>query len=103
MFGTDAYRNFINCIHNSSKILERIGVFCQDLEEHPFKNAFNGEVCDVFLNGKFLVKCSGGVVIVHDYQSSLKLCPGMVMRISNGICKRYFQRNVYGFFDLEAQ
>jgi len=68
-----------------------------------FKSAANGEVCDVFLNGEFLAKCSGGVLIVHEYQSTIKMHSGMVMRIPNDMHKRYFQRNVYGFFDLESR
>ena len=90
-------------IEGTRIVVDRVGIFYLDLEDHSFKTAVNGEVCDVFLNGKFLVKCSGGVVIVHEYQSTIEMHPGMVMRIPNDMHKRYFQRNIYGFFDLEAK
>ena len=57
-----------------------------------------GAVLDVFPNNKFLVRCSGGVLIIHNYEG---ITPniGDVFDITDSPFKN-FKRNVYGFFDI---
>jgi hypothetical protein len=55
-------------------------------------------VVDVFPNNKFLVRCSGGVLIIHSYD-------GMTPNIADSFDItaspfKNFVRNTYGFFDV---
>jgi methionyl-tRNA formyltransferase len=77
----------------------RSAIFYTDLEMHKFKDKAYGEICDVFPNGKFLVRCNGGVLIVHDFESSnLVLSVGQVFESGEEKVRR-FPRNKHGFFD----
>ncbi|MBW3041845.1 methionyl-tRNA formyltransferase [Prochlorococcus marinus] len=78
-------------------------IFYTDLESHSFINAKNGEICDVFPNDKFLVKCQGGVLIVHDYEtiSDMRniIKKGKNMDSPEKDIKR-FKLNKYGNYDI---
>lgn len=76
----------------------RAGIFYTDVESHPFRSKSNGTICDIFPNGKFLVRCNGGVIVVHEYKSlSIKLRVESVF--DSPIKKKIFPRNKYGNFD----
>lgn len=77
----------------------RASVFYTDLETHQFKDKAYGEVCDVFPNGKFLVRCNGGVLLVHEHESDVApLVRGQILE-SPQEKLRTFPRNRHGFFD----
>lgn len=77
----------------------RCGIFYTDLEAHQFKSHAYGEICDVFPNGKFLVRCNGGVLLVHEFEGAgVALKAGDVF-VSPAEQVRRFPRNVHGFFD----
>jgi methionyl-tRNA formyltransferase len=77
----------------------RASVFYTDIESHQFKDEPYGEVCDVFPNGKFLVRCNGGVLLVHDFDAGGQvLMPGQLLESPLDQI-RTFPRNRYGFFD----
>ena len=57
-----------------------------------------GEILAIFPSQKFLIKCSGGVIIVHE-SSPIKLRIGSVLDQKETPFKN-FKRNEYGFFDL---
>jgi UDP-4-amino-4-deoxy-L-arabinose formyltransferase/UDP-glucuronic acid dehydrogenase (UDP-4-keto-hexauronic acid decarboxylating) len=77
----------------------RVSLFYTDLETHQFKNKLYGEICDVFPNGKFLVRCNGGVLLVHEFDSAAKVpAPGQMLESPAGQL-RAFPRNRHGFFD----
>lgn len=85
--------------HGSDEFqIHRAAIFYTDLENHPFVNAEYGEVVDIFPNGKFLVRCSGGVLIVHEF-SKVELRIGDILTVQNSPFGR-FSRNAYGFFDI---
>lgn len=78
----------------------RVGIFYTDLEDHQFRNAAIGLVCDVMPNGKFLVRCSGGVLIVHEYDAGMnRLAVGNYLNNLPNSPKQ-FLRNSHGYFDL---
>jgi UDP-4-amino-4-deoxy-L-arabinose formyltransferase/UDP-glucuronic acid dehydrogenase (UDP-4-keto-hexauronic acid decarboxylating) len=79
-------------------IIFRGSIFYTDVEKHPFINSTFGEILDVFPNNKFLVRCSGGVMIIHDYKGD-KPVSGEVFDVSEGALKK-FERNDFGFFDV---
>lgn len=76
----------------------RASIFYVDLEDHYYKDSKIGAVCDVYPNGKFLVKCNGGVIIVHEFESEFEISESLVLK-SEKQCKA-FARNRYGFFDI---
>ena len=75
----------------------RASIFYTDIENHPFSDAKFGEVLEVFPSNKFLVRCSGGVLIVHEYDGT-HVATGKVFETAESPFVR-FKRNVYGFFD----
>ena len=75
----------------------RASVFYTDIEPHPFRDANFGETLDVFPNKKILVRCSGGVLIIHDYEGP-EISVGDVFDTAESPFRR-FTRNSYGFFD----
>jgi methionyl-tRNA formyltransferase len=78
-------------------IFHRASIFYTDIESHPFFSARLGQILEVFPNGKFLVRCSGGVLIVHE-ASGIQLSVGDCLDSVESPFGR-FQRNIYGFFD----
>jgi UDP-4-amino-4-deoxy-L-arabinose formyltransferase/UDP-glucuronic acid dehydrogenase (UDP-4-keto-hexauronic acid decarboxylating) len=76
----------------------RASVFYTDLEHHPFLSANFGEVLEMFPSNKFLVRCSGGVLIVHEHDR-VSLAKGVILSIKESPFIK-FNRNIYGFFDM---
>ena len=71
-----------------------------DLNDFGYAQAKAGTVVAVFENGKFLVKCFGGLLLVTDFQTSVKIRRGMEFHNNEQEIK-YFERNKLGFFDVE--
>lgn len=83
---------------NQEILVYRASIFFTDIEDHPFIESSSGEIVDVFPSNKFLVRCSNGVLIVHEYS-------GQTPQISDFFsCQpspfKRFSRNEYGFFDV---
>ena len=83
--------------HGFETRIFRASVFYTDLETHPFLSSVFGQVLEIFPSGKFLVRCSGGVLLVHE-ASSANFSVGDCFDSVESPFKR-FQRNIYGFFD----
>ena len=77
--------------------IKRASIFYTDLEKHPFRKNINGQILDIFPNNKFLVRCNGGVLLVHEF-SEVKLKVGAILEKKESPFKK-FPRNDYGFFD----
>ena len=64
------------------------------------------EICDVFPNGKFLIKANGGILIVHDFKivdASINIIQaGCILKSPEESIQR-FMPNKNGFFDLEEE
>lgn len=75
----------------------RAGIFYTDVEQHPFLSSKFGEILEVFNNNKFLLRCSGGVLLVHEHSAD-RLKVSDTCEVTESPYKR-FNRNVYGFFD----
>lgn len=84
--------------HNYKVTILRAAIFYEDIEEHFYRNYKIGEVCDVFPNGKFLVRCNGGVIIVHEFESEFQVKRAIVLGSESQT--KVFERNRYGFFDI---
>ena len=77
----------------------RANIFYTDIESHPYIKAKFGQLLEVFLNKKFLVRCSGGVLLVHEYSGNLP--PKNIVFKSKNSPSSKVSRNKYGFFDVE--
>jgi len=84
---------------NKKKItINRASIFYTDIENHPYREKKFGEVCKVFPNNKFLVKCSGGIILIHEFEGK-KLNEGNLLFSEINPFQK-FKRNQYGFFDV---
>ena len=81
--------------------ITRAVIFDFDCVSYGFDAANFGEIVEVFPNGKFLVKCIGGLLLIHDHDGAAAtvLVPGALLH--NGLMtKQNFPVNAYGGFDL---
>lgn len=95
---TKPFSGAFSFLEGKKIVIERGSIFYTDLEKHPFINSKFGEILEVFPNNKFLVRCCGGVLIVHEYKGTSPSF-GKTFEISDNTIKR-FKRNDYGFFDV---
>ncbi|MCB9284849.1 MAG: hypothetical protein H6563_12300 [Lewinellaceae bacterium] len=70
-----------------------------DLNEFGYTTLSTGTVAAVFENGKFLVKCYGGLLLVHAYEAAFAVQRGMKFH-DNNQPRRHFERNSLGYFDM---
>jgi len=73
-----------------------------DLQDFGYEALRAGTVAAVFENGKFLVKCYGGLLLVHQYEAGCPIEAGQCFH-NNGWAHRNFPRNAAGNFDLSGQ
>lgn len=75
-------------------------IFYTDLEDHAYISNHVGQIVKVFENKKFLIKCNGGVLIVHNYKINkynIKTNDRFSVKRKN---PKIFERNIYGFYDV---
>lgn len=70
-----------------------------DYSEFGYADAQAGEVVQVFANGKLLVKCFGGLLLVTHYRSDAILKRGDLLNNYQHTIKS-FERNRHGNFDI---
>lgn len=86
-------------INNSNRILiTKAQVF--DPSDYGYGSLPTGSVVQIFPNGKFLVKCLGGLLYVTQFNSKEALKKGDIMGTGPETLK-VFNRNQQGFFDIE--
>ncbi len=77
----------------------RAAIFETDLADFGYRDEPFGTVAEVFPNGKFLVKCRSGLLLVHEYKSDSPVITGSMFE--NGEEQiRYFELNKFGNYDL---
>ena len=70
-----------------------------DLNDFGYESIQPGSVAAVFENGKFLVKCFGGLLLVNHYSTGIAIKKGDTFG-NNGLIIKQFERNSLGFFDV---
>ena len=95
---TKPFDGAFSIIKGEKIIILRAAVFYTDIENHPFQDTKFGKVLDVFPNNKFLVRCSGGVLLIHNY-NGITPSVGSFFEVTGSPFEK-FKRNVYGFFDI---
>ncbi len=88
-------------LDNGEKIIiNRATIF--DINDFYFQGMDEGVVVMVWPTGKFLVKCLGGLLLVHDYKSVSEVHQGhMFIQLAEDPIEG-FARNRFGFFDMES-
>ena len=87
----------IGIINRNEIIISRASIFYTDVETHPFLEYSHGEILEIFPNNKFLVRCSNGVLLVHEYEGeNFDLGDSFELKESPYV---NFERNVHGFVD----
>lgn len=83
---------------NGNKIrILRANVF--DHQDFGYSQETSGKILEVFPNGKFLVKCYGGLLLVHEFEG--KASPEKGEILNQGLEeKKVFPRNAFGGFDI---
>jgi methionyl-tRNA formyltransferase len=92
------FHGAIGLIDGAKVKIIRASIFYTDIELHSFFDAKIGEVLEIFSNGKFLVRCSGGVLLIHEFCGPKFSVGGLFDRVESPFSR--FQRNTYGFFDI---
>ena len=57
-------------------IIWRASIFETDLVNYDYLEDPIGTILEVFLNDKFLIKCRGGILLVHEFNSNIKISKG---------------------------
>jgi methionyl-tRNA formyltransferase len=96
---TRPFHGAFSYLESAEVRIYRASVFYTDLESHQFKDAQYGQICDVFPNGKFLIRCNGGVLLVHEFESAAEGFTRGQILVSPADKLRSFPRNRHGFFD----
>jgi methionyl-tRNA formyltransferase len=95
---TKPFNGAYSFIRSNKIIIYRANIF--DFQEFGFDSSRPGEVVAVYNNGKFLIKSFGGLLLVHEYETNIKVHIGDLL--SNGEeSKNIFQYNKHGFHDLK--
>ncbi|MEM9650558.1 MAG: formyltransferase family protein [Actinomycetota bacterium] len=79
----------------------RAATFETDLVPFGFEDQPWGTIVEVFQTGKFLIKCRGGLLLVHEYEGDATPAVGQRC-VPVGLEQGKFERNADGYHDLPA-
>ncbi len=96
---TRPFNGAYSFIENEKVEIYRAAIFETDLVDFGFKNEPFGKIVEVFPNGKFLVRCRSGLLLVHEYESGSPLAADSVFE-NGGESVRNFERNKFGNYDV---
>ena len=97
---TIPFSGAISYINKKPVYIYEASIFYTDIENHIYMNENFGKIVEVFLNDKFLVRCSGGVLLVNKYKCKKKIIKKTINFDNSKQNLRRFKRNNYGFFDI---
>jgi methionyl-tRNA formyltransferase len=96
---TKPFNGSFSYIENRKVTIWRASIFETDLVNYGYTEERWGTIVEVFPNGKFLVKCRGGLLIIHEFETEVNIEKGMIL-VSPVEQIRHFQLNEYGYHDL---
>lgn len=88
-------------IDGKKLFIRRAAVFEDDSVDYGQKDLPAGTILEVFPNGKWLVRCLGGILLVHESGPTDTVSAGAVC-VSPADMIRAFPRNPRGHYDMEA-
>lgn len=96
---TKPFNGAFSFINSQKIIILRASVFETDLVDFGYRNTQYGTIVEVYPSRKFLISCRGGLLIIHDYKTSINIEREMVLKSPQEEIK-YFELNKYGYNDL---
>lgn len=87
---------------NDKIFIYRAAIFETDLVDYGYKYCKYGEILEIFPNNKFLVRCRGGILLVHEYEAKAQLKKNNVLYSPQELIKK-FHKNDYGYHDLKIE
>lgn len=96
---TKPFNGAFSYIKDKKIILWRASVFETDIVDYGYRNDKKGTILEIFPSGKFLIRCRGGILLVHEFETAAKLNIDQV--IESDIKKaKHFKLNEFGYHDL---
>ncbi len=80
----------------------RAAIFETDLVDYGFREVEWGKIVEVFPNGKFLINCRGGLLIVHEYETESEIQINKLLE-SKFEDVNQFKLNKFGYHDLKPE
>lgn len=96
---TKPFNGAFSFIFDEKITIWRASIFETELIDFGYDDLKFGIIVETFPNGKFLIKCRGGLLIVHEYSISTHIEKGMVLNSPTENIKQ-FKLNRYGYHDL---
>lgn len=96
---TRPFNGAYSFLNGKKIVIYRVAIFETDLVDFGYRGLPLGGVADVFPSGKFLVRCRGGLLIVHEYESDVTPKKGDVL-VSPTEMIRKFPLNEWGYHDM---
>ncbi len=98
---TRPFSGAFSFVDGTKVTIYRASIFYTDLEAHPYKAANPGDICEVFPSNKFLLRCVGGALLVHEFdcEDESPLKRGNTFTSPADLIRK-FPRNEHGFFDM---
>jgi methionyl-tRNA formyltransferase len=87
--------------HGGRVVIRRAAIFETELVDFGYRDQPPGTVVEVFPSGKPLIRCSGGLLLVHEHDAPTPLGRGDRL-VSPPDQIRRFPRNLAGFHDVEG-
>lgn len=94
---TKPFNGAFSFINNQKISIFKAQVF--DVHDFGYDDIKAGTIAAVFGNGKFLVKCFGGLLLIDTYEAGFQPEKGMLFN-NNEMDKKQFERNTLGYFDI---
>ena len=96
---TPPFNGAYTYLDNEKVKIYRAAVFETELVNFGYEDESAGTVVEIFPNGKFLVRCGGGLLLVHEYETQAEISKNS--RFSNGAEQiNYFKLNRFGNYDV---
>jgi len=97
---TKPFDGAFSFLNDEKVVIWRASIFETDLVGFGYRDEPFGAIVEVYPSGKFLIKCRGGLLIVHDYETDVNVEKGKLLKSPQeeiGL----FELNKYGYHDLQ--
>ena len=96
---TKPFNGAYSFVNDKDKIIiYRANIF--DFQDFGFDDVCSGKIVAVYKNGKFLIKSFGGLLLIHEYETNVKIRVGDTL-LNGKDSKNIFPFNQHGFRDIE--
>ena len=96
---TKPFNGAFTFIDNKKLCIWRASIFETDIVDYGYRHNTWGEVVEKFPHNKFLVKCRGGLLLVHEFECNIEIAAGKTLYSPEDMIKS-FKLNKFGFHDI---